>query len=423
MKPILGVISLIALFVGCSNGPSKELDQRSPSQSQSTAALAAINCFDGSVPDPGVETTTDASVDPQDADTTDADTPVEVDAGPPPPPCNGPPGLYIEGSCEITQPGIRLYVPEYELWSDGAAKERFIYIPAGTRIDTVNPDRWSFPQGTRLYKTFSQGGKRLETRLIEKTGAETGFENWTFVAYQWSEDQLSVTPASAEGVQNVLGTQHDIPSQMQCGSCHRQGGGMNGPGLDAVNGFGALLLNHIGAGLSLAELIQDDWLQNSSDGPLPRTEDAHFPGDAEAQNALGYLHSNCGHCHGGPSPRAGLQLWTTYATLEIADAPALRTASCECLTRWTGRMSDNGEEYTRRVVLGHSSLSGILGRMKARGPGEQMPPLGTEYRDENAINMISQWLDKQDMGSCDPTVACPPPPAPMMMGGGSMPRP
>jgi predicted neuraminidase len=63
---------------------------------------------------------------------------------------------------------VRSYRPKYELWSDGSTKQRFIYLPPNTQIDTTNPDRWAFPQGTRLYKTFSIDGLRLETRVSEK---------------------------------------------------------------------------------------------------------------------------------------------------------------------------------------------------------------------------------------------------------------
>ena len=80
----------------------------------------------------------------------DAGTP---DAGPP---CNGPDGLYVEGSCSLLAEGVRFFAPRYALWTDGAAKERYIYLPPGTSIDTTDPDQWIFPEGTMIWKNFVQ---------------------------------------------------------------------------------------------------------------------------------------------------------------------------------------------------------------------------------------------------------------------------
>ena len=78
--------------------------------------------------------------------------------------CEGPPGLYVGGGdCTELAEGVRPFHPRYPLWSDDADKERFIYLPPGTQIDTTLPDRWEFPMGTRLYKPFSR--MRVSRRL------------------------------------------------------------------------------------------------------------------------------------------------------------------------------------------------------------------------------------------------------------------
>src|SRR6476661_3251048 len=40
--------------------------------------------------------------------------------------CEGPPGLFAEGSCTTLALGIRQYAPAYVLWSDGATKSRYV---------------------------------------------------------------------------------------------------------------------------------------------------------------------------------------------------------------------------------------------------------------------------------------------------------
>jgi hypothetical protein len=329
------------------------------------------------------------------------------------PECSGPPGLYVPGSCSKLAEGVRTYRPKYELWSDGASKERFVYLPPNTQIDTSNPDRWAFPQGTRFYKTFSLDGVRIETRLIEKTAAAASVDSWTFTAYAWSQDQLSTTVADAAGVANALGTPHDIPSQAQCKSCHTQ------PGLDGVNGFGAIQLNHAQTELSLDCLIDEGLLVNGTSTTLNVSSDnARIPGDAAAQTALGYLHANCGHCHGGPTPRANLALASLVGVLNVGDEPVSKTATCQCLARWTGRVNSMKEPYVRRILAGHAPNSGVIGRMSVRGAGEQMPPLGTEVVDDDGVAAVSAWIDALDASACDAAPACPPPAAAPMAGAG-----
>src|SRR5262249_5689943 len=58
------------------------------------------------------------------------------------------------------------FEPGYRLWSDGADKRRWVRLPPDSRIDTSDPDHWSLPVGTELWKEFSLGGVRLETRLV-----------------------------------------------------------------------------------------------------------------------------------------------------------------------------------------------------------------------------------------------------------------
>jgi hypothetical protein len=201
------------------------------------------------------------------------------------------------------------------------------------------------------------------------------------------------------------------------------------PNLDAVNGFEAIQLNHPGAITSLELLIAEKLLVNGIDLPANVTLDsARIPGDAETQAGLGYLHGNCGHCHGGPSPKVGLSLWSMVGETSVSDAPAIKTASCQCLQRWTGRKNSAGDAYARRIAPGHADISGIIGRMDVRGAGEQMPPLGTDVVDDAGVAAVSAFIDDLDPSSCDETIACPPPAAagsaaPMPSAGSAAPAP
>src|SRR5262245_14990157 len=79
-------------------------------------------------------------------------------------------GLFADITREIWAPGVMAYAPRFQLWSDGADKRRWLWLPPDTRIDTSNMDSWAFPVGTKFWKEFTRDGVRVETRLIEKLG-------------------------------------------------------------------------------------------------------------------------------------------------------------------------------------------------------------------------------------------------------------
>ena len=52
------------------------------------------------------------------------------------------------------------------LWSDGAEKQRAVVLPSGTQARVLPDGDLKFPVGTVAIKTFSRGGKKVETRLF-----------------------------------------------------------------------------------------------------------------------------------------------------------------------------------------------------------------------------------------------------------------
>src|SRR5688572_2816567 len=66
-------------------------------------------------------------------------------------------GLFVAGSTTEIRPELLTFSPQYPLWSDGAVKRRWIYLPPGSFIDAKQPDEWEFPRGTQLWKEFSVG--------------------------------------------------------------------------------------------------------------------------------------------------------------------------------------------------------------------------------------------------------------------------
>lgn len=138
------------------------------------------------------------------------------------------------------------FTPQYPLWTDGAAKRRWIHLPPGTAIDKSNPEAWEFPRGTRLWKEFALG-RRLETRYIERLADGS----WRYATYLWNAAGTRATLAPEDGAR--IGA-YEVPSRHDCVTCHE------GPQVPVL-GYGAVQL----------------------ESKLPA--------------AAGYLHGNCGHCH------------------------------------------------------------------------------------------------------------------------------
>src|SRR5882672_4590761 len=109
-----GVLALVYLVSGC--GGQNEADVFLVADAAADAARPAVVCVGAAVP----PTTLDCT------------------------------GLYSALETKELAAGVRAYAPAVPLWSDGAAKRRFISIPAGQKIDASDPGEWKFPVGTKV---------------------------------------------------------------------------------------------------------------------------------------------------------------------------------------------------------------------------------------------------------------------------------
>jgi mono/diheme cytochrome c family protein len=280
-------------------------------------------------------------------------------------------------------PGLLGFSPQYPLWSDGADKQRFIALPAGASIDATNPDAWDFPRGTKLWKTFSHAGRPVETRFIER--AADG--RWRFAAYVWSADSREAELAPARGtvitVREAPGGRYAVPSRADCLACH---GGAAAP----VLGFAALQLSSTrdaqrSGEADLRALIERGLVRN-----WPATIAAPRIAAATAleRSALGTLHGNCAHCHhaaGGQVPvRLNLMQRVTDPRQSAAD---VLHSLLDAPTRY-----QQGDAPAFAVVPGNAAASVLLQRMRARDGRTQMPPLGTDHPDAQALALLARWI-------------------------------
>lgn len=308
-------------------------------------------------------------------------------------------GLYsADGSID---PRNAPFSPQYPLWTDGAAKARWIHLPAGSRIDVGDVDAWRFPVGTKLWKEFAWEGHKVETRFFWLT--PTG---WRYASYVWNAEQTEARLAPAEGLPRAFalagGKPHAVPGRADCLACHA-----SAP--SPVLGFTALQLSDdrdplaphaeplpVGA-LTLSALVAGGRLEPE------RPELAARPPRIEARNAteraaLGYLSANCGACHNssGPLGRLGFDLLHKVAGEGWAPEPALATA-LEAPTRFA--VPGIAADSTRFIAAGAPARSALHYRMGSRRAASQMPPLGSAVVDTAAVALVERWIAALDADS------------------------
>ncbi|MGE0402273.1 MAG: hypothetical protein AB7T06_36570 [Kofleriaceae bacterium] len=260
----------------------------------------------------------------------------------------------------LDEPEVRAYTPSFALWSDGAEKQRWLYLPPGSTIDTSDPDDWVFPIGTRAWKQFSVAGVRIETRMIQRLADGT----WADIAYAWQPDQQDAI-ADEAGTTDAAGTPHDIPSAGQCRACH-------GGRASHLLGISTIQLAHPAAPeeLSLDELIATGRLSEPPEPPV-------IPGDETARTALGYLHANCSHCHNDHRPaRTSARCYDPENDVDFL----LETDSLSSVLA-TPAYATAKERHERMVEL-----------MSRRGADLHMPPLATETVDREGLAAVEAWI-------------------------------
>jgi hypothetical protein len=281
------------------------------------------------------------------------------------------------------------------LWSDGATKRRWISLPPGTAIDGSDPEAWIFPVGTRFWKEFSFNGEKVETRYLERRADG----QWLYAAYAWSDDGREAQLVSVRGRRGAYplagGRSHTIPGVTDCKACHQ-----GGP--SEILGFGTLQLSsERDAGAIHAELqpephvdlayLVDRGLLVGLPKALRDAPPRIAAATATERAALGYLHGNCGHCHNERGSLQNIALFLRHRA-ETTGEPALASTVAQPVRKPAPGQSPDA---VLRVKPGHPARSGLLQRVSSRSPALQMPPLGTELNDDEAVRLLYRWIEEK----------------------------
>ncbi len=297
-------------------------------------------------------------------------------------------GLYSDIGKKTISDDVHPYTPGVQLWSDGADKQRYLYLPKGQTIDTSDMDEWVYPVGTKVWKEFRVGGARIETRIFSKV---SDYE-WAWTTYRWNGDESDAVRLD-DGATNVVGS-YEIPNHDACSKCH-QGRKDMLLGIEAVS-----LSLPTAQGVTL-DVLANQWHALSQP---PANTHANLPEDAtkKAASALGFLHMNCGvACHNGNNS-AGAHLGDFYMRLPAQDVLA-GTAQVKQLDVWTtgankpvqstDYLTQKNAGY-QRIIPGNAGKSLIDYVVNLRGKG-QMPPIISHQVDKDAVSAIEDWINAE----------------------------
>jgi hypothetical protein len=298
-------------------------------------------------------------------------------------------GLYSDIASKEVAPGLHEFEPAVPLWSDGTGKTRWIYLPEGTEIDATSPNAWEFPLGTKMFKEFRADGRRIETRIYQKTRDD----RWSRATYEWNDDESAATRSDGRDRPDVMinGAVYHVPTGSECDQCHE---GRR----ERILGFEMISLAQAGAGgMTLQKLVDEALI-----APQPEREDLEIGDDGTglAAEALGWLHINCGvSCHNdnqnSEAYSSGLRMKLDPAQLDgrsSADFEILRTTvGVPARTmRWNNQ---------QRIVAGSPEQSLLYQLASVRRPGEnnQMPPIASRVVPTENIEILAAWI--RAMGS------------------------
>jgi uncharacterized repeat protein (TIGR03806 family) len=307
-------------------------------------------------------------------------------------------GLFAgDAAAQMPATGVIPYDLNSALFSDYAAKYRFIKLPPGTRASYREDDVFEFPVGTVIAKTFayfhdardpSHGRRLIETRILKHDP-----DGWVGLPYIWNAAQTDAVLDVAGDTVDVTWIHTDgrsrtnnymIPNANQCKGCHKAG--------ESVLPIGPKA-RHLNRDFSYDDGTEnqlDHWTRAGAlaGAPTPAVAprlavwDDPRTGTLDAR-ARAWLEINCAHCHNpvGPARNSGLDLLasqqnpTAFGMLKPPVAAGL---------------GSGGLQYD--IVPGKPEQSILAYRIGSTHPGVMMPELGKRLVHEEGVALIRAWI-------------------------------
>ena len=300
-------------------------------------------------------------------------------------------GAFSDLATLTPQPGITPFEVNLPLWSDGAHKTRWFYLPGTNRIVFSRDGVWLAPIGTVWIKHFDlelthgdpDSARRLETRFLVRT--EDGVYG---VTYRWGGSLTNATLVNAEGMDENFEVQEGgmirrqtwhYPSRSECLTCHNRVAGY-------ALGFNSAQLNRDvpcpGGPQNQIRHLSDLGYFNTNLSGIHTLRALATPTNTEVSleyRVRSYLAANCVHCH---QPEAVCPTpWNAVFTNSLAETRMINGALWNNL----------GDSENRVIKPGDPDHSVLLQRMATRGT-LQMPALGTMIVDTQAVALFAAWI-------------------------------
>jgi uncharacterized repeat protein (TIGR03806 family) len=291
-------------------------------------------------------------------------------------------------------PSLVPYEVNAPLWSDGAAKRRWV-APGRGPVGFAAAGEWTFPAGTVFVKHFELPAddtdlrvlRRLETRLLVVDGTGNGYG----VTYKWRPDNKDAD-LLADGreetirIKTAAGGRTQTwayPSPADCLTCHTPAAGF-------VLGVKTRQLNRAfiyPTGITDNQLrtwnylgLFDKVLDEGRLAALPKLADVRDRSASLEARARSYLDANCAGCH-----RPGTLIRAAFDARY--DTPLAKQGLLNAPT-----VSDSlGVDRPCVVAPGEPDRSLLFLRM-ARDDRSRMPPLATHVHDRAALEVLGQWI-------------------------------
>jgi len=287
-------------------------------------------------------------------------------------------GFFIHADAQIPTLGVVPYELNTPLYSDGADKLRFVYVPNGAGIEGDGENLLQFPVGSAIIKTFAFGDGD-DRHLIETRVLLHRADGWLALPYRWNAEQTEARLALAGA--RIPITRPDgreisyrIPNKNQCKTCHSKDGEVVPIGPKARN-----LSREF-----LTQLVEGRQLAAMPDGADTLPVWSARDGVDKAKLARAYLDVNCAHCHqpGGGASNSGLDLrW------EQDDPHAIGIRKPPVAA---GRGSGG---HAVSIAPGDPDASILLYRMESTEPDVAMPELGRSTIDPNGVAVVREWIE------------------------------
>ncbi len=319
--------------------------------------------------------------------------------------------LFADARAQTPATGVIPYEVIAPLFSDYTWKRRFLWVPPGTTIGWKDKDRWDFPLGAILIKTFSypvdardaaKGERLLETRLLVHEGGPPG---WVSHTYVWDEAQRkAVRKVAGETIPMAWideegatrSNDYAVPNTNICQECHGKFGITGSLGgrtrqLNRDHDYGKGPENQIDhlASLGLFDVTP------------PAAKDRQTMVDPFGAAPIGdrgrsYLDANCSHCHGALGLAKGTAFWLDWDRTDPVTGNPTDWGVCKVPASAGGGTCGLGFD----VVPGHADQSIVVCRTSSTDAKLAMPPVGHRLIHDEGVKVLADWIDAMPDKPC-----------------------